>query len=464
MIPLLTRMARNQGDDHYNSVVEESAALALGILQDRSPEVKRFLAGVASDPTAKRRTRCFAAFGLGLLGESGQRAGYAAESYAALRSLVASPAESDRDVARSALVGIGLLRDPMAVADLREWLESGSAGSRKLDDLELSYVAAALGKIGIPGDGALAALRGQILRKNRMTRYSSVIALGQIAPRADEDTQADCVRTLANVVKCEGKATSDPQTVNFALASLGRIAASTAHDGVRDRALEVLGSCFAEGKSSRSFAALGLGFALFEKSPALRTSWAEKILYALDRSTGDVEQRGALCIALGLLRDVRSASSLRNILRDRGIDRPLRGTAALALGLLGDRDSREDVREALLEKGNVEMRVDAAMAAVLLQDGAAVDSMIDVLRDPKSSQLLRGSVAGALGRIGDRRALRPLAELLGDGNAPDLTRALACVALGQIGDREDVPVLADISRDVNYRAGYDAISEVLTIL
>ena len=43
-------------------------------------------------------------------------------------------------------------------------------------------------------------------------------------------------------------------------------------------------------------------------------------------------------------------------------------------------------------------------------------------------------------------------------------KTLAAVALGQIGDRSDFPVLSRISEDVNYRAYYDALGEVLSIL
>ncbi|MCK6481194.1 MAG: HEAT repeat domain-containing protein, partial [Planctomycetes bacterium] len=79
-------------------------------------------------------------------------------------------------------------------------------------------------------------------------------------------------------------------------------------------------------------------------------------------------------------------------------------------------------------------------------------------------QFILGSVATALGQIGDERALEPLISILRDEQYPELTRALAAVALGQIGDKNDVSVLSRVSRDVNYRAYYDAIGELLTIL
>jgi HEAT repeat protein len=110
--------------------------------------------------------------------------------------------------------------------------------------------------------------------------------------------------------------------------------------------------------------------------------------------------------------------------------------------------------------------VDAATGAALLGDSGAVPVLLEILGDLKSSQFVLGSVALALGRIRDARAVEPLAAILEDpGNRyPDLTRALAAVALGQIGDRDGAPVLSRISTDVNYRAYYDAIGEVLTIL
>jgi HEAT repeat protein len=476
-IPMLMQMVKNNGPEQYNKVVEETAALALGVMQERNKQVRDFLGEVAVDPNAKPRTRCFAAFALGLLGSPDAAAGSNAETLSILKSLVSNPSESSRDISCSALVAIGHLGDRAAIPDLLTWLNEEKAGANKLNDVQLSYVAAALGKIGQPGIAGpdsrevIDAFRHQLQLKNRMTRYSVVIALGQVAPNADEKIQMECVQALSGIIGAENKGGTDTQSVNFALASLGRIAGvAPGPDGkggcpeaVRAKAIDKLGSTFQGKATTRSFAALGLGLAAMNYD-ADRAKIAEKIRDTLAKSTGDVEQRGALCISLGLLKDIQSAGVLQAILQDKGNEKKLRGTAALGLGLIGDRSAIEVVRNVLKEKEDRDLRVDAAIAAGLLRDNQAVESLVEILKDPKSSQFVLGSVATALGQIGDQRAIDPLTQILKDEKYPDLTRALACVALGQIGDKTEISVLSRLSKDVNYRAYYDAIGEVLTII
>ncbi len=474
---LMMKMAKNDGAEQYHKVVEESAALALGILQDRSPAVRDFLSTVATDKAAKVRTRCFSAFALGLLGDRDAAPGANAKSLDVLKSLVAGD-EASRDIANSALVAIGLLGDPSAVPELISWLNDEKAGAQKLNDVNLSYAAAALGKIGQPGVSGpdsrevIEALRDQLKKKNRMTRYSTIIALGQIGPQCSEKLQAECVSMLMQVIKSEGKSGFDTQSVNFALTSIGRIAGVPAgSDGkggcpvsVRQKAMGQLMETFQGKSQTRPFAALALGLLARDLPEPEKIQVSEVIRTTLAKTSGDVEARGALVISLGLLKDIQSAPVLQALLQDKGLDKKLRGTAAVSLGLIGERGALDTIRNTLKEKEDRELRVDAAIAAGLLKDNEAVPALVDTLRDPKASQFILGSVATALGQIGDERALDPLTQILGDEQYPELTRALAAVALGQIGDKTDIPVMARISTDVNYRAYYDAIGELLTII
>jgi HEAT repeat protein len=471
--PLLMAQAANATSPPRHRVVEESAALALGLLQDRSPAVRAFLGRVALDRGAKTRTRCFAAFALGLLGGPDAAPTDRAESLAFLTTLATDAGEADRSLAAAAFVGIGLLGEPAALPDLLRWVREEKAGANRLDDLRLSFAVAALGKIGRPGLAGSAsrevvdALVERLSRRDRMTRYAAVIALGQVAPAADEALRADIAAGLASLAKGGGRGGVDAQTVHFALVSLGRVAAAS-DPGTRSRArcLAALREALEGRSGARNFAALGIGLAGMGRDAGDRAELVESVRQALAGAKGDVESRGAFCIALGLLGDPVAAPQLRGILSDRGNDPSLRGKAALALGLLGDRGATEAVRRALLEKESRDLRVDAAIAAALLRDREAVPTLVGILRDPQSSQTIRGSVAAALGPIGDARSVEPLAEILQDARKeyPALSRALAAVALGQIGDRRDLAVLARLSTDVNYRAYFDALGEVLTIL
>jgi HEAT repeat protein len=371
-------------------------------------------------------------------------------------------------------VGIGLLGHPDAVPELLQWLREEKAGANRLNDMQLSFVAAALGKIGRPGPKGevVAALRDQLRTRNRLTRTSAVIALGQVAPGGDEKVQRECVDALCAVAGSESRNGVDGPMADFALIALGRVAGVVpGRDGtggcpaaVRTRAIAKLVTTFQARASNRSFAALGLGLATMNLDGAERAQASELLRDTLARTAGDVEQRGGMCIALGLMKDMASAGVLQSILLDRAADSRLRGIAAIGLGLIGDKGALEPVREVLGEKEDRDLRVNTAIAAGLLRDRQAVDTMVDILKDTKSSQFVLGSAATALGQIGDRRAVEPLASILQDGKYPDLLRALSCVALGQIGSRSDLPVLARLSKDVDYRAYYDALTEVLSIL
>ena len=472
-IPLLMELGRNQ-DGRQDRIVEETACLSLGILQERSPQVRRFLLDRASDPAAKTRTRAFALFALGLLGEPDAAAGESAESFAALKAIASRPDEQSRDVVCSALIAVGLLGDRAAVPELLRWLHEGKAGGRTLTDLELSFVAAALGKIGQPGLAGpgsrevVDALRDRLRKKGRMTRYSAAIALGQVVPQADEKTQRECVASLADVVRHDGKATADTQTVNFALASLGRIGgAPSATKEIREQAIRTIGAAFEDGKGqTASFAALALGLAGMNSEPAVKAPLASVLRARLGRDPGDMERSGAIVIALGLLKDIQSAGQLQDILLQDDRDPALRGLAAVALGLIGDSGAKEPIRKVLQERTEEKLRVEAAVALGLLQDRGAVKILVDILADDKSSQFVLGSVTQALGQIGNHDAIDPLVAVLEDPKKQysNLTRALAAVALGQMGDTHDFPVLSRLSKDVNYRAYFNAIGEVLTIL
>ncbi|HEU4395386.1 MAG TPA: HEAT repeat domain-containing protein, partial [Planctomycetota bacterium] len=384
------------------------------------------------------------------------------------------PDEQSREVVCSALVAVGLLGDRAAVPELLRWLREEKAGGRTLTDLELSFVAAALGKIGQPGLAGpesrevVDALRDRLRKKDRMTRYSAAIALGQVAPQADGRTQRDCIASLTDVIRHDGKATSDTQTVNFALASVGRIGgAPSATEEIRDQAIRTIGAAFENGKGqTASFAALALGLAGMHSDAKVKAPLASMLRGRLSRDLGDADRSGAIVIALGLLRDIQAAGQLQDILLQNDRDPALRGLAAVALGLIGEPGAIEPIRKVLHERSEEKLRVEAAVALGLLRDPGAVKILVDILKDDKSSQFVLGSVTQALGQIGDQDAIAPLVAVLVDPRKQytNLTRALAAVARGQMGDTHDVPVLSRLSKDVNYRAYFNAIGEVLTIL
>jgi HEAT repeat protein len=190
----------------------------------------------------------------------------------------------------------------------------------------------------------------------------------------------------------------------------------------------------------------------------------------LAKLKGDKIAHGASAIALGMIgdSDKQTVALLTKYLKDRGMEKKLRGACAVSLGLIGDNAAKEAIIAALKEREDRELRVDTAVAAGLLSDPEAVKVLVDVVNDRKASQFVLGSVALALGQIGDSRAIEPLIRILEpdktNGTYPDLTRALVAVALGQLANRRDIRVLYRLSKDINYRASVSALDEALTIL
>ena len=449
-----------------DKVVRESAVLALGIMQVKNPEIRDFLIKFVDNKEDQFRVRCFAMLSLGLLREN------STEVYECLERRL-DGSESYLDIPICALMTIGLIGDNAKVPDLLKWLDAGRIGRFKLSDLERSHLVSALGRIGDPQ--SLKPILETLRKKGNFTRRSAMISMGQIIPQLDGEEQLGYVKKIAQYFKNEKDTTSK----NFAMMSLGRIGGQAdASETVRKLCVQILVKEFKDGNKTtvRPYASLALGLLCFEtgqvsvKPKQLKYQIGTMIRETLKELKGDKVALGAQALALGMIGDPDKATVelLIKILKDRGLEKKLRGAAAVSLGLIGDPGAKDAILAALSEREDRDLRVDTAVAAGLLGDSSAVEELVKILNDPKASQFVLGSVALALGQIGDARAISPMLDILEpeatNGKYPDLTRALVAVALGQASDRRDIRVLARISKDINYRASVPALDEVLTVL
>ena len=443
-----------------DKVVQESAILALGILQEKNQEIRDFLIGLVDNTEYPMRGRCFAMIALGLLQANSPEVFEALE-----RRLDGS--EVHQDIPICALLTIGLIGDSKKVPDILEWIKTSKIGNYKLNDLERSWAISAAGKIGDPQ--ALDTLSKVLRQKGRFAKRSAAIALGQVIPQAEPKVQSEYVGKLVSFHGSE----SDLTAKNFAIMSLGRIAgAEGCTEKIRKDVVKVLKRSFADGNkvSERPFAALSMGLVGFSSNTPdeMKYELGDIIQKELEKLRGDKVSLGANAIALGMIGHKPSVDLLVKILQDRGLEKKLRGSAAMALGLIGDTKATDAILAALREREDRDLRVQTAVAAGLLGVSDGIKILVDILGDPKASQFVLGSVALALGQIGDKNAVAPLKKILepesGNGKYPDLTRALVAVALGQLSDRRDIRVLARISKDINYRASVPALEEILTIL
>ncbi len=482
VVPDLMNMARNrrkEGADYHN-VVQESAALAIGLLQDDSDENVEFLMELVVDERDEWNSsfvRPFAAISLGLLGGEGGRY---ETTYEMLMKILARK-ENKQDIKPACLVAIGLLGNEQAVPDLLFMLENEKAKKGAKDDLnniELSFVVQALGKIGRPGtdedpSAVIDALEKALTAKGKKkadkhVRRSASIALGQIAPQADAKQQGAIIKMLKRTAK-DG---DDASERNFAMIALGRLAASEGIEAkTRDTIVGALQHYLDKGKPSylaQPFAGIAMGLVgRTMSSPEEAVRKPLRLKFA-ESSKGDPRARGAYAIASGLVRDTLAVPELIDVLNDRGADKRLRGYAAVALGMIGDGNAKEAIRATLTDDNDRDLRKQTAIAAGLMGDASVIGDLVEILKSGEESQYILGSVALSLGQIGDERAIAPLLAIATDSEKkyPDITRALATVALGQIGDRRDVPVLSRVARDINFRAigRVPSLTELLTIL
>ena len=464
---LIDIMNNKSGEEHFS--VEESGALALGLLQNKDAEILGALCDKALDGRGKGnpRTRAFALLALGLLQVNKADAGY--ERVVETLNTIVKDETKDNNLPVCALTAMGLSGDPVHLDNLIAMVKTSKAfNSTKLTDLTRAYAATAMGKILQKNANLVTKDRVDVLKTAMIkssgshTVRSAVIAYGQIGSESvDRKIMSNMIQTLEHIVK-----KGENQAANFALISLGKVAASVSDGKLRARIFDTLRTAMKKGSyTSKPFAALSLGLMGRSANAAGdREAIREAVRFEFVEFRGDPKNRGGYAIALGMLEDRKAVAPLIKVLEDKTAEKRLRGACAVALGMIRDREALKAIKKALTEKSSRDLRVDTAVAAGLIGDSGTVATLIDILKDPRSSLFIQGSVSLALGRIGDRRAIEPLVQMMENEKVQDLNRALAAVALGLLGDRNDLPVMCRLSKDVNYRASINAMDEVLTIL
>jgi HEAT repeat protein len=499
-----TIMAGLDKEAKHDAIVEESAALALGLLRRAHREdqftareldkVRKFLFDVFEDDKYGVRTRGFAAISIGLLGDQPTGSGvYANDATAAARATterlfdLLSYKFPNPDLEVSLLMAIGLQPSPSVTTEQRETLSrcalKGRLAGDKADELVRAHAALALGRIGTASD--IPALENMLTVKRNVphgVRRSAAIGLGTLGRLASNEARVKATNVLLRRLD----RAKDDSTVNFGLISLAYLLQQDAEarqtavlEGTK--AAEYLLHTARKGKYlNRGFGALALGLVArnidddveVEAWQNLREEALLQLRASMNSPRLDKKTRAAFCTALGIARDVTSREPLRKILADKGSDKMLRGYAALSLGLIGapTTEVTRTVARALQERSSDELRRQSAVALGLMGNPQipgtrhnAVSLLLEELTSAET-QAHKGQIVLALSRVGDHVALDRLVELVKDPKEEVLTRALACAGLGLIGDLELLPSLARGSDNINYRAVGNTLREYLTIL
>jgi len=464
--------------------VRETAALAIGISGQRSMAQIALLADLARDDEAGRRlcrraevddrTRSFAAYALGLLGEGPADAANRHRAAATLLALVEDRRLSSRNVKVAAIAALGLLGRPAgegAAAAIGDVAAQGLgeyflADLGRAEELVQAHCPPAIARI-LARDSEAAAhwrhqftavLEGRGGKRSAPIAQSCALALAAMCDPVDDENARDA--GIVAVLLRTWQEHADVQTRNFAIMALGQIGGSA----TREQLLRELSH------SRRSlelpWVALALGVHVNRRGAGVDADAGGALLVAL-RTNKNPSTRGALAIALGLCGHQVAAVELAGLL-DECSDEALCGHLCIGLGLLGAPGTQGELR-AVLERSlrRPELLRQAATALAAVGDRQAADLLLPRLQSDSNLARL-AAIAQALGAIRDRRSLEPLARVLEDPEPTSLARAFAAAALGAIADPRELPWNTTLRGYVNYRAAtetlWDGAAGILDIL
>ncbi len=484
-------------DEKRPPLARESAALALGHLRRDDPSLRpdpltienvrgRLLQVFDAHVGGRKvqvpvRTRAFAMYALGLLGDQPFRDDPLSTDGRLISKLIwerlAVPYR-DRELHVALLTALGL--QPRAgipdgvIEGLKTIVSKTKALGHSWDVLKRAHAVAAVSRLGGPGGNALL-LRLMIdKRKPTALRLAALLALGDRTPQLAGAERGAALRMVRRVFDL------DQELLAVALANLtlGRMlgaelaAGSTrALTGAADLGTLLLERLEGAPWFLRGWAALAVALAARGADPADEVAGAfrTRARSALERlaraAATQPDVQGACAVGLGLLGDGASAGVLVRMARDSARADDVRGHAALALAQIGGGGGAVEALSDLVAdpKAGAVARANAAHALSLLGETRIVPGLLEDLRTETATRRL-AAVATALGRLGHLAAVDPLMTLAGDTKARALARAMALVALGRLLDPAPRPSLLRMIRGACYPARTRALQEAFTIL
>jgi HEAT repeat protein len=477
-----------------SQLVAETAAISLGILgRDESAfalahiladdEQARALRKVSS---VDNRTRAYAAYALGLIGARTSREEVRRYVVSRLCAEFELGGEAALEVPTACLLAMGIVALPSdpAWAAGKERLVPSQCREAQIewslrvfaDPSQSSWVRAhaptTVARLlrGLPRDAGararaieifLARLRPQSSAE-REVQQSCVLALGPLAFADNREPDLSVRKALMGITH----AVSDQQTRMFALVALGQIGARPGEDAgaaLDDIRTYLLRELLEGRRAARPWAAIGIAVLerglddaavqLAPSSPDMKLALRQAL--ATERQP---ELMGALCTAIGIVRDRQGAPEILAAL-DSTQDTEARGHALVALGLIGARESLDKIEGLLAQsKYRPEIVQKAATALGLMRDAQLVPQLVGLMDDTASVASL-GAVCFALGRVGDVRGVEALLALARNSEKNNIARGLATEALGAVADKDLLPWNTALSSNTNYCAKPSTLSD-----
>lgn len=454
--------------------VRETAVLAIGVAG--RPQGLPVLCSLLKDDADGRRlamrnevgdrTRAYAAYGLGLLARRSDDLAVKTTAHDALFAVLKDPAITHRDLRTAAVCGLGLLvPDPersahkrlawQTVDELLAWYQLDLGRG---DELLQAQAPIAIGRLLGRGTTPLHERCKELFvvefvareRRSNPILQSAAIALGMLC-QPGEVHAADAV--FSQGLQKHYERGTDRLSRCFAVMSLGRIGGAGNRQWLQQAYVR------AHKTVERPWLALALG--LIGQAAARAGSPDEDLARMLvDElpAAPKQDQQPAYAIAIGLCGDRTAVPFLAKYLRENEVHEQLGGYACVALALLGDPVTAPLLGEIMMRSQRRPFLLQqAAVALGRLGDKQATLKLLEMLRANESVAVL-AAIATAIGQIGDKRAIDPLIAVTKSDEVTKLARAFAAAALGGVGDRSVLPWNAPLSRDSNYAAAVDTLT------
>lgn len=484
-----------------NQEISETAAVALGILANpasigtltdllRDSAKGRTLVG---QPEVPYRTRAFAAYGLGLIGNTTSGEQYRKQIVQTLREALETDDTKTRDLRASCVISMGLTALETIESTVQPEKKGALVPPENSRIAQLDYLLAymqndqnnylvrahcptALARllVGMPAESyklyreriANDLLERIDSKKKEQAEVvqSAVLALSLIGTNDGSDPLDKKIRETLIAVP---KDVSDQQARNFAMISLARIGGTTAvgakgaEEGI-EKITAALLSQLSDGKSSmKPWAGLSCGVMANQLAKSNTQSSKIPTLQAAVRNAmadeKDPSRIGAFAISSGIMADVEAKAALMKRLDSEKDDTAL-GYVAVGLGLMNAREAVEKINKIVDgAKYRPDLLKQAAIALGLLSDKELVPKLIALLKESKGLAT-QASLSAALGFIGDQRSIDPLVEMLQNDSLTDSARGFAAAALGIVADKEPLPWNSKIGLDLNYRASTETLT------
>ncbi|MFT4516346.1 MAG: HEAT repeat protein, partial [Planctomycetota bacterium] len=463
--------ARISRDDQE---VRESAVLALGIIGRR--ETFAILADLLIDGKASRklvgreklrkRTRAYAAYGLGLLARRVADPALSQEVHDLLWATLQDKMLKDRDLRTAIVNALGVMRSDtkrssdkrlawQTVEELLDWFGQDLGVT---SESVQAHAAVAIGRLLGRGDSSLhrrckeafAKTLNAKKRRGNSILQSSAIALGMLTmpEEANRDEQA-----YNEALRYSWQKGRDQTARQLSVMALGRIGGKTNRDW--------LAKAYTRGNKSSERPWLAISLGLLTEPAAAKGKPDEFIgdmlLEDLLSASSD-ENRSALAIAVGLNGHTEAAPKMLRMLREHEGDSRTAGYLCIGLGLLRDDGATQMLTDVMQRSTRRPFLLQqAAVGLGCLGDRHANQRLLQLIKETDSVAAL-AAIASAVSRIGDRRAIDTLIELSEDRSMSKLGRAFVAAALGGVGDKDELPWNVPLSVDTNYATGMDTLT------